>query len=920
MNKLSATVACLVLVNVCYSQKATVKGNILDSFNQKHLANAVIALLQAKDSTLSAFARSDVNGSFELSRLKAGHYLMLITAPAYADYVDTLTLTDTSHLNYGNLFLLLKARLLEDVVVRQTVAAIKIKGDTTEYKADSFRVKPNASVEELLKRLPGIQVDKNGKIKAYGETVNRVLVDGEEFFGDDPTLVTQNLRADMIDKVQVYDKKSDQAVFTGVDDGQKSKTINLKLKEDKKKGYFGKLSAGTGTEGFHDIQGMFNFFKKKQKLAGFGIKSTTGTTGLDWRDSETFGAGSSLSYSEGGMSYVSNSGDDDSWNGSYNGQGLPQVKTGGLHYSNKWNEDKVAVNGNYKVQDLEVKEAGEGTTQFLLPDSSYYSIYSKSSFNNALRHKLDGSYEITLDSTSSLKISASGTQEHKESTETNYTASLASDSALVNESMRRTSSAGDNRSLSSSLLWRKKLPKKGRTLSVAFNGKYKSRETSGYLDANTSFYSKGLLDSIQHIDQLKLNNSSNLSIDANLTYSEPLSSFSSLVFNYGVVLNNNTAERSSYNKDGDKYGLFDSTYSSNYAFNVFTHKGGVSYNFAKKKFRINAGGNIGVTSFSQDDLLRNNNRSRNFINWFPSASFNYALAGNRNISVQYSGNTRQPDINSIQPLRTNDNPLFVTIGNPDLKPSFANSIRFSYQSYKMLTGRNLHVDASISTTQNAISNRSEIDKTGKTTTQAVNLNGNRSGSLSIEYGFKWKKTDLYIIPGVRTDISRNMNYVNGLLNETNNGNYGISLMLFKYKEAKYDIGLQSTATYTNSKSSVQQSLKTNYWTYYIRPEIGVFFPLGMELHNTLDVNLRQKLSPADQNNNVVLWNAWIGKKFLKNESLLLKLSANDLLNQNTGFNRSVGGSSIAESTYLTIRRYGLISLVWNFNKMGTISK
>src|SRR3954471_5434708 len=254
------------------AQTAWVKGVITDTISKQNLSNTVISLLRSKDSILYKFTRSDAKGNFELINLKAGNYILLITYPAYADYVDHINLTDTSSFAL-KLPMTLKAHLLKEVIVRQTISAIKIKGDTTEYAADSFKVQPDASVEDLLKKLPGIQVDKNGQITAQGEKVQKVLVDGEEFFGDDPTLVTQNLRADMLDKVQVYDKKSDQANFTGIDDGETQKTINLKMKDNKKNGYFGKINLGGGTNGYFDNQAMINKFKGKQKFAAYGIIS-----------------------------------------------------------------------------------------------------------------------------------------------------------------------------------------------------------------------------------------------------------------------------------------------------------------------------------------------------------------------------------------------------------------------------------------------------------------------------------------------------------------------------------------------------------------------------------------------------------------------------------------------------------------------
>ena len=286
--------------------------------------------------------------------------------------------------------MILKSKLLQEVVVHGNMAAIRMKGDTLEFKADSFHVQQGATVEELLKRLPGIQVDKNGKITAQGEPVKKMLVDGEEFFGDDPTLVTQNLRADMVDKVQVFDKKSDQAAFTGIDDGEKNKTINLQLKDNKKNGYFGKVEAGMGTNGFYNNQFMFNLFKKKLKFSGYGILSNIGTIGLNWRDNNSYGQSfaSNADYDETMGYFISNDSRDEleSWNGQYGGQGLPIVKTGGLHYNDKWNQDKQSINLNYKILDLDLSGKNESRSQYLLPDTLYYNNQTESFHNHILRN------------------------------------------------------------------------------------------------------------------------------------------------------------------------------------------------------------------------------------------------------------------------------------------------------------------------------------------------------------------------------------------------------------------------------------------------------------------------------------------------------------------------------------------------------
>jgi len=253
---------CFLSFSLLAQTSYSVKGVIVDTSAKTKLVNTSISVLNAKDSILRKFTRAAADGSFVINNVGRGKLILLVTYPGYADYVEQFSL-DSAHSthDFGTLNMILKAKLLADVIIKGARAAIKIKGDTTEFDARAFKIQPNAKVEDLLKQLPGIQVDKDGKITAQGQTVTKVLVDGEEFFGDDPTLVTKNIRADMVDKVQLYDKKSDQAAFTGIDDGQKTKTINIKLKEDKKNGYFGKVDIGDGTDGYYEGQLLFNMFK-----------------------------------------------------------------------------------------------------------------------------------------------------------------------------------------------------------------------------------------------------------------------------------------------------------------------------------------------------------------------------------------------------------------------------------------------------------------------------------------------------------------------------------------------------------------------------------------------------------------------------------------------------------------------------------
>jgi hypothetical protein len=410
-------ITILVLISCCFfslpllaQSTYSVKGSVGDTSAKAKLVNTSISVLNARDSTLRKFTRVDANGAFSITGLSKGRFILLVTYPNYADYVETFSL-DSVHTtrDFGTLNMLLKSKLLADVIVKGTRAAIKIKGDTTEFDPRAYTIEKNATIEDLLKQLPGIQVDKDGKITAQGQTVSKVLVDGEEFFGDDPTLVTKNLRADMVDKLQLYDKKSDQATFTGIDDGQKTKTINVKLKEDKKNGYFGKAEAGGGTDGYYQSSLLFNRFKAKSKFSAYGIMGNNGKVGLGWDDSQKYSGGNgNVEFGDDGSVsfYFNGNADDalDSFGGQYNGRGIPLARTGGVHYDSKWNNDKQSLNTNYKVGSLAVDGTENTLSQNNTPGESINSSSDRRYHNFLFRQKLDGTYIIKLDTSSTLKI------------------------------------------------------------------------------------------------------------------------------------------------------------------------------------------------------------------------------------------------------------------------------------------------------------------------------------------------------------------------------------------------------------------------------------------------------------------------------------------------------------------------------------
>jgi len=924
------TTLLLVLVFIIsipvLAQQATLKGTVIDTSEKRNLSNSVIALLRPADSVLVSFTRSNTTGRFTLQMLPPGKFIVMVTRPAYADYFDRVDLAPGATIDLGRISMTLKSQLLAEVVVQHKLGAIRIKGDTTEYMADSFKVSAGATVEDLLKILPGIQVDKDGKITAQGEAVQKVLVDGEEFFSDDPTIATRGLTADAVEKVQAFDKKSDQATFTGIDDGQKTKTINLQLKEDRKKGYFGKIEAGSDLNKYWNNTGMFNAFKGKRKFSAYGIMSNTGKTGLDWNESSNYGAGSDADVStddNGGMNVNFGGGDGEFGNSNYWGEGLPKGWNGGLHYSNKWNGDKIHLNGNYQYNKLNSEAQGNTFSQNIIGDTILYTNEFGNTFSTRDRNRLDALYEVQVDSFSSLKITAQGSRGNTFSQSTNHQESLnnllGGDTLSVID--RRTTLDGDNKNFNSTLLWRQKFKKKGRTISISAKQNYSENASKGIFGSDNRYYKNNVADSIKILDQQKLSESSTSAFNARISYTEPLSKRSLLEFNYSIDNNHRQSRITTLEKDAvttKEYGKQIDSLSNDYSFNVFTQSGGINFRYAKpKKINYSFGMNISNAGYTRKDIKGDSIASYSFTNFFPQANLTWTLGSSASVRFNYNGATQAPSIDQIQPIRDITNQLSIREGNPDLKQAFRHSFRLSYDSYKLMSERSIWGSIRFTTVQHDFSTNNFIDlSTGRKISQPINVNGNYQGNGYL--GFQQKVTKWGMRMGARGqfNLNHNTNLINGQANENNSYTYGAGPTLNYYKEKKFSIWLNTNFSRNISKTSLNNAVVTRYWTQNHNFGIWVTLPWKLELETDYEFNFRQKTSVFERNNNSIKWDGYIDRKLLKKDVARLRFSVHDILNQNIGFNRNINSNFISERTYNTIKRNFLVSFIWNFSKNG----
>jgi hypothetical protein len=914
MTKLLVTGFLLVSLN-SFSQHS-IEGKIVDTSETLPLQNAVVSIIRPVDSILIKYTRSSADGSFRISDLSSLNVIVMITYPKYADFIDLVKDTSKQSVNMGQIPLTKKSELLEAVIVQRKLAAIRVRGDTLAYLADSFGVRKGATVDELLKQLPGIQVDRSGAITAHGEKVNKVLVDGEEFFSDDPAVVTKNLQAEAVKEVQVFDKKSEQSEFTGIDDGERTKTINLTLKADKKKGYFAKATLNGGTNNTFDNDVMFNYFKGTKKIAAFGIMSNTGRQGLNWNDMDRFGGGNDIQFNEEEGYWFGSSGDDEFSQDMNYEDGLPAAWSAGLHFSDKWRGENRKLNGNYRFLKKNLNTEGTTRSQYILPDTQYFSDLSRKVFNSKIGHQVKLISEIKFDSLSDMKITLKGNRVTNENSSFQESRSLNADSGLVNTNERLLTGLTSKNNFNADILWRKKFRTVGRTLSVNVQQQATTDQLDGILQSETDYYNaEGGVDRNEKIDQKKANSRESLGVKTNAVYTEPLSKIWFLSFNYGLNYLQSEASRNSFNKGVNSvYDKRDSLFSNDFQYRYLIQSTGADIRLNKKKVTVVMGSGLSFSDYRQTDQLRDSSRSYRFTNFFPKVLLKISPQPYSNFVIRYNGRNNPPTLDQLQPIQENTDPLNVQVGNPGLRQEFVHSLNLNFHKYQVMSERGIYINASGNWFENAISTSTNVDEGGKTILQPINVAGNFSSNLHAGYHIKIKKPGIFLNLGTSASLNRMSNKVNQQDNINTFRNYNLYLYLGKFKNDKYSFSLRPSLGYTFGRSSLRADVPTRYLTSESGADAWIKLPAKFEIWTDVNFYFREKTDVFDVNRNVVRWDASLAKKFMKNNNLELKLFVYDLLNQNIGFNRNANTNIVTESSFVTLRRRFMLGLQYNISK------
>jgi hypothetical protein len=911
---------CILTIN-CFSQSTTVTGVLQDTSAGVNIRHATVSII-GQDSMLQTFTRANTEGNFSVTIPTPGSYTLLIAHPNYADYKETI-IASGKNISLQKITLINRAKLLQEVIIKQK-GSIRIKGDTTVYLADSFKVDDNANVEELLKLLPGVEVDKDGKITTQGEQVQKVLVDGEEFFGDDPTVATRNLAAKVIDKVEVFDSKSEQSKFTGFDDGTKEKTINLKMKENMNHGVFGKVQAAGGTKpnnvlakNLYDNAGMINAFKNKRKLSAYAINSSTGTTGLNWNDQSKFGDGGNSDFDEEEGYFMRWNSSDDEGEGGYNGEGFPNVNNIGLQYSNKWMEGKHAVNGNLNSKNNSILQAENGRNTNYIGNINIAT--TDSSTSNVNRHKQSGKlkYEWTVDTTATLTLNVGGSFGNTQ-TKSTYNSMNTNNDDFASSSIGNKEFNSNSNSANADLTWKKKLKKIGRTYSI--NGTFSN--TQKLSDTKILGLNKFGTNAV-NINQWRNGDNVLNRTSARIVYTEPLIKDKLLTEISYQINNSNTENLQITNVQSLPDGAYDiqiDSLSNDFASNIFGNTIGIKFKYKLKKINIGIGNNVKYSIFNQTDKIRNIDYDYNRLNLFPSLNFNYKISQFSNLRFNYNGSTQQPSVSQLQNVYDNSDPLNISIGNPNLKQEYNQNININYWNYKAFTERSMWAGFYGSNTYNNMINTINFEpSTGRTINSYTNINGTFNVGTYIGYNAKIPKSNFKYSININTNLNKRPTVVNGSEQINIAGNYELVPSLSYRKAKKFD------ATFSNSLQRQffinKSAVATNnaYFTYHPSGNVNWFPTKRSKVSSDIEYNYRQAVAPFTTNFKRTIWNAALTYKLLKQKNLECSLVANDILNQNIGYEREVFGNTISERNFLTIGRNFMARVIYNFSH-GPVSK
>ena len=901
-------------------------GQVIDGAAKKPMIGANVLIKTVTDSLLRGTV-TGADGRFEIARPFIPEVKVEITFLGYKTITKIHSMREPVEL--GELILLEDTKVLGEVLVQGVSVVGEQKGDTTSFNANAFKTQTNAQAEDLIRKMPGITF-QGGQIQAQGEQVQKILVDGREFFGSDPNIALRNLPADAIDRVEVLDQRSDQSRLTGFDDGSYTKTINIILRSDKKNGSFGRTYAGYGNDDRYAAGGSVNFFKGDQRISVLGLFNNINQQNFSSQDLAGLTANASAGAGRGGMMGGMGGGGfgGGQWGGGGNSNflvgnsgGIVTTNAMGLNYSDKWGK-KVNVTGSYFFNNT-ANSLRQITNRETVVNSNLRQFYEENLINTVKNnnHRANARIEADLNDKNSIVLTPSlSFQDNSTFSDRDaLTRNSLGDSLSALRSISNATTKAVN--LSNNLTYRYKFDKKGRTLSTEVFTAWTNRDQDSDLLAASREFRRNLVDTATQ-ETYSLNEGFNYRV--NLTFTEQLSKNAIGTFGYQVGNNATAADQKTFQVDEERKALLDTALSNEFDNKFITQRLRSGYAYNKDAWSVN------VNMDYQNARLDNEaffpipgTFNRSFNNFLPSANLNYR---NRKTGfswrVRYRTSTNEPSVAELQNVVNNQNPLNLRVGNPDLGQSYNHNIFANISQINLEKSRTLFLfvthsvtsdfigNSTFLTTRDTLINNEILLRSGGQLSRPVNLDGNIRSSFFLTYGAPLKKLKTQFNINTRVSFNRTPGLINGVSNLNDNTTLSQGLTFNSNISQNVDFSISTTGSYNIVNSSLQQNLNNNFYQQesnirlYFSSKNGKFF-MGNNVAHSLYSGLSEGF-----NQNFWLWNMEGGFRFAKNNKAEIKAVLFDVLKQNNSISRTISDVAVTDVFTNVLTRYGMITFTY----------
>lgn len=890
------TIFFISSLSINAQDKYIISGTVQDSLNMPLIA-ATTVIVNPLDSSLVTFGITDGQGNFQLRNVPPGEHSLQITYIGYGTFQQKIKAEGSSkRIDLGNILLSPDNNLLQEIVVKARHVPIVIKKDTIEYNADAFKTRKSDAVEDLLKKLPGVEVERDGNIKVQGEDVEKVLVDGKEFFGDDPKIATQNLPAEIVDKVQVFDKQSEESEFSGVDDGNKSKTIDLKLKEDKKAGVFGTVSAGYGTQDRYTGKLQLNRFSSKMQASLLTNINNVNNIGFSIMDMMNINPGTAIKMMSSDGSILNFGG---------GAQGDNTSASSGFNFNYDFNKNlelRSSYFYNYKDTYLEENRISEN----FLPNINYLSEEDNIQEDNNQGHRVNAALEYDIDSTTELRIRSTLNLEDREDVLTSSTTNSLEDGTPISSASQINNENADNLNFNGRATFRKRLKKKGRLIKSELRYVQQNRDNNWLID---NVFSDINLGDRTYQEQQGIER--NHTTIGSFSFTEPLANNKLFTISGSASMNSSrqiqdffdlagTGDQRTYNPD----------LSDQYKKQYDVIKFGTHYRVINNKTNINLSAQFQTSQlvgFNQESTIVD----RRFNYLLPALSMEIDLDNGR-VDLGYSTAVREPSLSQLQPITDNRNPLYVYAGNPNLQPTYNHTLRASFNTYDQFNFRSIFGYLNATYAQDYITTSRMVDENLITTLLPVNVdhNMNLRGSLSYSTPLGWLPAKTRV--GINGEYNDGISFINGIENDNTRKGVGLNLRLENKSKEHFDFSIKGSINYTNSIYAQSEKFNTSYVSTGLSSALEIYITDGLSFGTDYQWS-RYSQENFSTTNNVKMWNAFVSTTFGESQRLSLDLEINDILDTGIDVDRNATPESISETTSSNLGRYGIVKISYSLS-------